>query len=670
MANAKVIDLFGADEYSMRFPQLQIMAEYSFFVKVRCYDITLPLKTKSDSEFNIFERTVLRLVRLGMNDVNVIADTMCISKDLASFLMSRLTELGKLNANGTITADGIAFLEGAATADNYEMVHGMVMTLEETGELLPIVLTDDKCDFAPAYIDKMVITIEKGSAGNRKHISGNIVTSKGGSSVRLSQNQLRQTVNAYNGIIRLEGNRTLSLAKGYMIEVSSSGISAYLHVKAAVQRGNVEYFLCSEGIVINNDMIGSIINKDAEVRAFLMSRAAVTGDSTEKSENRTYRYPEIESNMPEEIIDVNNFDERKDNISTIKSNVCRLFQTVEHAFNYHLRSYWPSHGVLEMFRTQSCIENETVLTNYLLQLGIAPQQINSRVISMMDCTALDRYITTKTPNIYVVFPLALAQAAEDRTSPIRSLFSEMPDVMKYLAELTKYAAEFRHGGEQKSVVSKDNYSQLYEKTAQLVSLVLPDARFGETKNSGSSVSERRARGLSALYRDVGIVFHTLEPQAQNELLKTSSDKSPSELPIPSEAVLSFCKVIETVLRTCCASIENALVADKAAALAKLESFTGEPASAAFAKVSEHYIMNVARGGHASLGALALMYILNEKDETVRLFVEKGFHTLIAELATKRAHGNDVTLSLSTEKISEIRAKVYELIKFLGGNHER
>lgn len=667
----KVIDLFGVDKYSGRFPQLRIMVEQSYFVKVRCYDVTLPLNNNTDSGCNVFERTVLKLAALGMNDSDTIADTMCISRDLASFLMARLTELGKLNANGTITSEGVAYLAGDTESEEIGMLPGMVLTLEETGELLPLVLTGEQCNFVSARSHKKEITIEKGSAGNKISIDGYIVSSKSGISERLSQKKLRKAIRAYNSIAAKSSvGRAISLADGYMIEVSTTGIPAYLHVKAAVQHGNVEYFLCSEGFVINNDMIGSILNNDAGVREFMMSRASVTDDSTDHIEKHTYRYPEIESNMPEKLIDAHDIDERKDNISIIKTNVCKLFQAVEHTLNYYLREHYPSQGVLEMFRTQSCIENETVLTNYLLKLGVPSQQIDPRVISMMDCMALNRYLTTKTPNIYVVFPLVLAQAVEDGTSTIRSLLSEIPNVMKYLAELTRYAAEFRHGGEQKSVVSESKYSLLYDMTAQLVSLVLPDARLSEMEGSGSSVSERRARGLAALYREVGIVFHTLEPQVQNELLKTSSDKSASELPIPSEVVLSFCKVIEAVLRTSCAAMENAIVADKAMALARLESFSAEPAADAFAKVSEHYITNVAKGGHASLGALALVYILNEKEEIVKLFVEKGFHTLVAWLSTKRAHGNDVTMSLSSEKISETRTKVYELINFLGGNHER
>ena len=85
----KVINIFGADTYSSKFPGLNIVTETTAFIQVYAYDVSIPVIGKENDTLNIFERSVLRLIRYGISSVAVAADELCIDKDMCSFIFSR-----------------------------------------------------------------------------------------------------------------------------------------------------------------------------------------------------------------------------------------------------------------------------------------------------------------------------------------------------------------------------------------------------------------------------------------------------------------------------------------------------------------------------------------------------------------------------------------------------
>lgn len=668
----KVINLFGQESYHNKFPQLMMMSEQTCFVRMLRYDITIPIRGSITDDFNMFERAVIKLAALGISSPEKVAETICIPPELADFIISRLKELDFIDRSGCLTNTGRKYLDHRDSTDKLEIMPAVIFAMESTGEFLPIVLTDNDFKYEDADFNGKQITVRIGTAGNAQWIKGDVVGASKKTGVKRSlptQKELKRLLDDYNNLMHSMHRPKIAFYRDRMIEPSSP-TNVFFLVKAALQRGNLNSLLCSEGMLINNDIIGKVLNTDYELKQKLTNAAAVTVSKDGPSEKtQLRRYEEILRNMPDSLYDIRSIDEQKETESIIKGNIPKIFAMMEHAFNYYLKSNSPSEGVIKMFGTQNRADNESVLINYLLHMGASMENCNTRVISRMDDSVLNMYFKTGVPNIYSVVPLAIAEAHENPASPVREMIKACPHFVDHLAELTNYAGEFRHGGEQKSKVSEKEYNNLFRTAKTMISSLLPDIEFGtEERARTDSLSDAKVRAISAVSNDIGAVcYYTLDTFVQNELLKTSSDKSDNELPIASDAVLSFCKIAERLLKSECDKFDDRPGSSKADALARLRKYTNGDIPEGLSCVSEKYICSAAARRSSTLGGLTLAYILKGNDESVSGFVKNGFHELVSTLAGYRAHANNVMLCLSAAKLKQLRQKVYDLIVFLGGN---
>lgn len=668
----KVINLFGLEAYHCRFPQLSIMAEQSCFVKMLRYDITIPVRKQIDDDFNIFERTVIKLVDVGINSAEMISDTICIPRELANFILSRLTELGIIDMNANLTETGRNYLNSRNSSDGLEMVPAVILSLAETGEYLPVVLFAEDISYEETQYNGKKLIMFMGSAGNRVSIEAELIKNSNDSerrSARPKQTELRKIIDKSNNILLGMNRAPLTYYRDRMIDCSSP-TEVYVYVKAAVQNGNVDNIICSEGILINNDIIGRVINKSYEFKSRLISSAATTGQDEILPQQRILRYEEILKKPLKALNVQSNLDEQHDNSVIIAENVRELYSKLEHAFNYYLKENPPSNGVISMFRSQNMIDNQAVLFNYLLQMGADMHRCNLYAISSMNSSSLDTYQNTGIPTLRVVVPLAIAQAHENPSSTIRDMIYKYPEFLELFAELNEYAATFRHGENTSVQISRAKYQSILDTVKDMIKIILPDIDFGRNESAPQkniSISNRKVRAISACTNDLGATkFYSLSPFVQTELLKTSSDKSDYELPIVSDIIISFCKIIENMLITRLQNMTGTLSYDKSKALNIIEECTGKTCPLGLSSVADKYVKNAAIGQHSTIGGLTLAYILNENEGIVKELLENGYHEYISTLAGYRMHGNSVSLSLSSAKIKQLRQMLYQLIDFLGG----
>jgi len=85
---------------------------------------------------NMFQRAVLGLCRAGVVGVNVVGQKLSIHKDLATFILVELSNLGYIDGNGRPTEQGLLVLAGD-TIEMHEMVAGYIFQDPWNGELWP-----------------------------------------------------------------------------------------------------------------------------------------------------------------------------------------------------------------------------------------------------------------------------------------------------------------------------------------------------------------------------------------------------------------------------------------------------------------------------------------------------------------------------------------------------
>lgn len=667
----KVINLFGLENYHDRFPQLSVMAEQSCFVKMLRYDVSIPVRDKADDEFNIFERAVIKLIPLGISNPEMAAETLCIPVELAKFTFSRLIELGVIERNANLTNKGRAYLEARSSDDSFEMMPAVLLALEATGEFLPVVLPAENVSYEMAQFNGGKITMSIGTAGKKETFEGELIKAEKDPDrkhPRPKQAELRKLIDSYNNICAGMNQPPVRFCRDRMIDCSTP-TSVYVHVRAAIQNGNVDNIVCSGGMLVNDDMIGRLLNNSPGFKSRLINSAAVTSQDVSAAHKTIRRYEKVLGNMPKPLNLQSSLDELKENSDRITANMQKLFAMLEHAFNYYLKANPPSAGIVAMFRSQDRIDNEAVLMNYLVSMG-ADIQCNSYAVSQMDRGALEQYLRSGTPTLRTVVPLAVAQAHEDPDSTIRKMISRYPRFLGVLAALARNAGMNRHGGEQMENINESLYERTFQMVIDMIGIILPDIELDGSKserNSDTLLSGRKARAIAACTSDLGAIrYYSLDPFVQTQLLKTSSDKSDMELPIPSDIVLSFCRVIENMLASYLKLLPGQLIADKEAALNKIAEQTGKDVPVGLRTVNEKNVRNAAAGQHSTLGGLTLVYILNGEPDMVSEFLNRDYHDYISTLTGYRQHGNNIGLALGSAKIKQLRKTLYDLIEFLGG----
>lgn len=683
MYNApNVINLFGVESYHDKFPEISLMAEISCFVRMIRYDVIIPVRKKVEDKFNIFERTIIKLAELHITSPVQAANYLCMPVELATFIFSRLTQLGILNSDGSLSENGIKYLNLQDSEESaVEYYPAVILESESTGEFLPLVLSADEINYEEACFNGKTLTMTTGSAGKRISITAEIIKPDEKSSAMnrpnwISQRNLRKIIDKYNNILVRMNQQTISYYRDRMIECSPSGL-VYVHCKAAVQSGNVENIICSEGILVSNGIIGRSVNNCSAFKKELIDSVAVTEKDDEASRPQTSRYSKITEtykDMREVIHDTNTPDEVSLNTSNITDNLYKLYSMLEHTFNYYLKGNPYSSGIVSMFRSQNKADNCEVLKGYLERMGADLSRVSFLNILSVNKEELNRYLNdTDTPNLRVVVPLAIAQANENPESTIRDMILKYPRFLSQFDVLSKYAASSRHGGNQKSPMDEKKYSQLYKSLLDIIQIILPDIELENKANKSinrSQITGKKASAISFCAKDLGAeLYYSLDKTIQEELLKTSSDKSSKELPKPSGIIMSFCKIIERLLLGQLQNVPQPLKGCKADALLKIRQMTGKECLEGLASVSENNVENAALGLNSTLGGLTLVYILNEDTDKIRNFLGKEYHIFIGELTTKRKHGNNIGLCLNPDEINALRQRLYELIVFLEGNYE-
>ena len=104
MSSASVYSVFRRKGFSEVFSGIDVMGEYDFFLNCDSYQILLPKQPKVITELNIFERTLLKLLRIRpMMTTEELKDLTCLKADFVSAVIASLIERGYLTEDSRPT---------------------------------------------------------------------------------------------------------------------------------------------------------------------------------------------------------------------------------------------------------------------------------------------------------------------------------------------------------------------------------------------------------------------------------------------------------------------------------------------------------------------------------------------------------------------------------------
>lgn len=91
MAKPKVISLLHTDKMNNLFLNVPTLGRpANVFVQCTSYDLKLPLSGLEKRVLDIFEETILRMIKLKKCSISELADILCMEKDLVNFIVTRL----------------------------------------------------------------------------------------------------------------------------------------------------------------------------------------------------------------------------------------------------------------------------------------------------------------------------------------------------------------------------------------------------------------------------------------------------------------------------------------------------------------------------------------------------------------------------------------------------
>ena len=269
MALENAFSLFEDSRYEELFPNVRLLGNaVDYFVQCNTYEVLVPSQSTTEQHLDMFEDAVLRLLEYKPYTKQEMAATLCLPKDIISFIRIRLRELGYLEKDEfTVSELGKGYLNGMSSKNsNVVYKQAKLFVIKDTGEILPYVHYGELEYANVKKSSKSVTSIEYGSAGRPTIISGTNIWAKtpqgalGGK--MLKSGDIRDALFLYN---KISDNSTrfspIEILSSYAIE-NTSADDCLLHVKAAIQEGSTDELIVSDGFVANNDYLARYLKKE------------------------------------------------------------------------------------------------------------------------------------------------------------------------------------------------------------------------------------------------------------------------------------------------------------------------------------------------------------------------------------------------------------------------
>lgn len=684
MAMPKVISLFRQDRFEDRFPEISILGEpTNLFVECMSYDVQIPVAGTPVRPLDIFEEAVLRMVRLKGASADGLADILCLGKDLIWFILNRLMEKGLLDDTLDLTEEGVRQLQ-LQNEQKAEInpIQGRVFVLKKTGQILPHIHIGE---FQSEKVDEVTgkrIILGYGSAGNSRAVAGLRLRNTDYTPVqssRLPNQRLREAVSRFNRLMGLRNQSQIAFCPEYGID-SSRNEPVYVHLQAAVQDGNSDEILFSDGFVPNIDGMMEYVKSYPDVINEIRNRAvrmAVTANGEESQSPPTRKkYWEIvrsfgktQRYLPDKPYEDATPDERREMDKNKRQIVIDCYHTLETALLYYLKENPVSKTTMDVLRRQTAAQNRRTVLMMAESLGIRYTSEAGRLFSHLDGSRISSVFGTGTAHMHVCLPLAIAEAKESPDSRIRILIWKDGGFLRFLQRLSDAAAAFRHDTDASGYDLDMLPAYIVKETANIACTLLPSLQLGDGSaqvSDSEGVSQARLLAQASLSKAFGpIRFQMMSDGLKNEWMRISPDKTGMDLPEMSEYAQILYRIFQTSLADANQEFPRKSGISRDEAIRRLTELYGKPLPKFIASVTETFYGLAAQGKHSSLGAEALVFAANR--DGMDAFIKAGFVQSVDRILRLRGHGNlSASLSEDEHTMGVLRDGVIELIKMIGG----
>lgn len=676
MAMPKIFSLLKTRDYVEFFPKITILNRpFNLFLDCYSYDVILPVKNKKQSIINIFEETTLKLLHYKTCSIQEIAETLCLDKDLVSFIIIRLKELNLLDDKRNVTEIGKQLLNYSLEDETESsQILAKVFMNKETHEILPYIHIGD---FKYENIEDMrgyTIKVGSGNAGNNRTYSGRYLSKKMPKVPPvLLRKDIIKVLKTYNRIC-ITNPRFEKVDVDYErgIDVSPSEDVA-IHLQAVIQDGNVDHIVISDGFIANIDFLAKYIKAQYpdiihQIKEQATKQTINTDDKEPEQEILKYnnKYSEIVRLLKRNEVRLENTDQMREASEISKKTIIDCFAAIEWSLHYHFLADPLDDQMLSIFLNQSKNENRDMVIGCLKKIGVRSIQQNKKLVSNIDKAKVNDYLKYREPVLYTLLPLCIFEAAHNQQSNVHHLIRKMPDFLSFLTEINQKSMLLRH-----SVQTEDNleYSEhIYKKTVEFISVLLIDFNQQYTVDAIKwNASQQRINAQNSLSMEMGsILFSSLDVGIQDELLKISGDKNIDQLPLPYEYILILSRVLETYFYQVIKECKRDIKLEKLSAIEQIEANRGRALPKSFTSINNNFYQNALDGKKATLGAYSVVLLRFADEELVKRLLELKFVDTIDKVLNLRKHGNRVGLCIDTQELNQLRLQVIDIIKTIGG----
>lgn len=596
---------------------------------VDVYRVTIPAPSGRSDGLNPFERVVLGVLQAepGMA-TEAVADTTCIPADLVRSVLFRLRDKGLLDGDNRPSRE--EHRSGAVREDEPRYVTAMVFQEAVGGRLLPYVhLLDERSTLTQQERDAREIRVIRVDGVPR----------------RLPQPDSKSVLAA----LREAQNRSASRGKSLrvpltaQIRVSPEPERHLLECPIAIQRSDAEYRIADpfgNGYSLAlEDAFARLLDSDERLQEWMMqwrSSLASTDRGTdpdsatrEPYEDASIRqlYPRlVESLVPGRSLGVRSTE--------------KIYASLEWALFYCVDGR-SAQVAVEVLRQTPAADWPGTLAITAEKVGLASPKYGFRAVPL---GRLKDFLEGKA-EMATVSAIALLQAANDVTHPLRSVAEVHPDFLLQVQEIKEIRDARSHGDAAAAATGESRFDPFLR---GCVSLLLPKVRFSDSPKprSVSSLDDSRLEARTALIGALGYKFvNQLGTSARDALLDAeqhwqSHVDDDDALPM----INSLNASLQALVRVQLASTRGSGIPESeylAAAAAKSQAAGLGDLPSALATVRSERIREAMQGNGSTLGACVVGYLLTTSPEQLESLAARQATLIqdIGDVLARRGHGN-------------------------------
>lgn len=683
MPKPKVISLFQTEQYENRFLNVSIIGRaVDIFVECLSYDIEIPVNVTKARGLDFFEEAILRMVKLKKCSADDLSSILCLEKDLVKFIIIRLVENGLLDDERNISQKGLQLLSyQSELKKEVEYVYGKIFVIKQTGLILPYIHVGEFQSESVDDSNASTITIGFGSAGQYRTVKGKRIKCSNYENAQsnLSSTVVKKAINTFNNIAANRSQAQISLSNEYGL-TNSRGGNVYFHMKAAVQEGNVDSLIISDGFVPNIDGILDYFQKyHTEIVSEIKSKAIImdtTTDVSTHSANNHTKYKELYQyyeSAKQYIPDIDYEKASKDIRDKLNENkkqvIIDCYYSMEWCLYYHLKSHPVSESLLSLLKKRSVHINCETIMELAKKMGIRNVEKYKNLFMHIDGNRIEGVFKYSSPKLYVCLPLAIAEASENSSSSFHSVVHDDSNILYFMNVLNQYSA-LRHDTEAEAI--DIDATEILRKTEKIIYALIPDFIVSDSIKSPSidNVSQLKLIGQISLEKALGsLLYYSMSEGLKNEWLKVSPDKKGRNLPNLREYIEVLYRILQEELKKANCELIVKKMYSKEDAENICASRFADKLPKSFTKIKLINYSKALKSDGSTLGAEALVYYSSIDDSYVDQLNKQGFIELIDKIISLRGHSDLLVLNETEASLNALRNKTITLSKLIGGNYE-